>query len=126
MPEEEQGRRVGRGLFLATVAGGITSLAWGKSAWNAVSAVISPAAGSLAPFLPTQGWRIYTVSNSMPTFDRATWRLELGGLVQQPLSLSYDELLALPKATQISTFHCVTGWSVKNVHWGGVRLTELF
>jgi DMSO/TMAO reductase YedYZ molybdopterin-dependent catalytic subunit len=126
MPEQPEPKRYGRGLFLVTVAGGISSLAWGKSAWNAVSGVISPAAGSLAPFLPTQGWRIYTVSNSMPTFDRATWRLDLGGLVQQPLSLSYDQLLALPKATQISTFHCVTGWSVKNVHWGGVRLSELF
>jgi DMSO/TMAO reductase YedYZ molybdopterin-dependent catalytic subunit len=126
MPEQPEPKRYGRGLFLATVAGGISSLFWGKSAWNAVSGVISPAAGTLAPFLPTQGWRIYTVSGSIPSFDRATWRLELGGLVQQPLSLTYDQLLALPKATQISTFHCVTGWTVKNVHWGGVRLTELF
>jgi DMSO/TMAO reductase YedYZ molybdopterin-dependent catalytic subunit len=117
---------MGRGLFLVTVAGGISSLAWGKSAWNAVSGVVSPAAGSLAPFLPTEGWRIYTVSGSMPTFDRATWRLEVGGLVRQPLSLGYDELLALPKANQVSDFHCVTGWTVRSVHWGGVRLAELF
>ena len=126
MPEEQEGRRIGRGLFLATVAGGISSLAWGKAAWNAVSSTVSPAVGTLAPFLPTQGWRIYTVSGTMPGFDRATWKLDVGGLAQHPVSLSYDELLALPKATQVSTFHCVTGWTVKNVHWGGVRLSEIF
>jgi DMSO/TMAO reductase YedYZ molybdopterin-dependent catalytic subunit len=25
----------------------------------------------------------------------------------------------------VSTFHCVTGWTVKNVHWGGVRITDV-
>jgi len=34
--------------------------------------------------------------------------------------------LTLPKAEQVSTFHCVTGWTVKNVHWGGVRFQQLF
>ena len=32
---------------------------------------------------------------------------------------------ALPKVEQVSTFHCVTGWTVKNVHWGGVRLDDV-
>ena len=61
----------------------------------------------------------------MPVFDGPTWRLEIGGLVKRPRSLSYEELLALPRAEQISTFHCVTGWTVKNVHWAGVRFEHL-
>src|SRR5207302_167297 len=32
---------------------------------------------------------------------------------------------ALPRVDQVSTFHCVTGWSVKNVHWGGVRMHDV-
>ena len=118
-------RRYGRGVFLATVAGGLSSLVWGKAVWSHVSAAVSPIASAVAPFLPTGGWRIYTVSGSMPRFDRATWRLKVGGLVEQPVSLSYDDLLSLPRASQISTFHCVTGWTVNNVHWTGVRLTDL-
>jgi DMSO/TMAO reductase YedYZ molybdopterin-dependent catalytic subunit len=118
-------RRYGRGLFLATVAGGLTSLAWGKPVWSRVSAALSPAEG-LIPFVPTSGWRIYTVSGSMPSFDPATWRLNVGGLVEQELSLSHRELLALPRVTQVSDFHCVTGWTVKNVHWTGVRITDIF
>jgi DMSO/TMAO reductase YedYZ molybdopterin-dependent catalytic subunit len=34
-------------------------------------------------------------------------------------------LQALPRAEQVSTFHCVTGWTVKGVHWSGVRFADL-
>ena len=75
--------------------------------------------------MPTKGWRIYTVASSMPTFDPATWKLGVGGLVEQPLSLDYGALKALPRASQVSTFHCVTGWTVEGVHWRGVRIKDL-
>jgi DMSO/TMAO reductase YedYZ molybdopterin-dependent catalytic subunit len=124
--KQDEPRRYGRGLFLVTVAGGLTSLAWGKSAWNSVSGVVSPVAGAIAPILPTGGWRIYTVSDHMPTFDPATWQLQVGGLVEQKATLSYSQLRALPRVEQISNFHCVTGWTVPNVHWAGVRLSHVF
>ena len=117
-------RRYGRALFLATVAGGLTSLVWGKAVWGHVSGAIGPVE-SLVPLVPSGGWRIYTVSGSMPTFDPATWRLTVGGQVEEPVSFSYDELLALPRVNQVSTFHCVTGWTVQNVHWGGVRIQDV-
>jgi len=117
-------RRIGRGVFLVARAGGVSSLAWGKSAWDHVSGVLAPL-DSAIPLLPTGGWRIYTVSGSMPRFEPATWRLEVAGHVARPLSLTYDDLRSLPKAEQVSTFHCVTGWTVKNVHWGGVRLRDV-
>jgi DMSO/TMAO reductase YedYZ molybdopterin-dependent catalytic subunit len=117
---------MGRGLFVATVVGGLTSLAWGKNVWGHVSGVISPVAADIAPILPTQGWRIYTISDHMPTFDPATWKLEVGGLVEKPVSIDYAQLRALPRADQVSVFHCVTGWTVNNVHWGGVRLKDVF
>ncbi len=34
-------------------------------------------------------------------------------------------MLALPKVEQVSTFHCVTGWTVHNVAWGGVRIQDV-
>jgi len=120
--DPDQPRRYGRRLFLATVAGGLTSLYWGKAAWDHVSGAISPVTSAV---LPGGGWRIYTISGNMPVFDPASWRLKIGGLVEQPLSLSYDELRALPHVEQVSTFHCVTGWTVNDVHWGGVRLGDV-
>jgi DMSO/TMAO reductase YedYZ molybdopterin-dependent catalytic subunit len=122
---EPEPRRYGRRLFLATVVGGISSLYWGKAAWDQVSGVVSPVADAVAPILPSGGWRIYTISGQMPVFDPATWRLRIGGLVEQPVSLTYDELRALPRAEQVSNFHCVTGWSVNHVHWGGVRIGDV-
>jgi DMSO/TMAO reductase YedYZ molybdopterin-dependent catalytic subunit len=116
--------KVGRGVFLATVLGGLTTLWWGEGAWRNVSRAISPVE-SLVPLVPNGGWRIYTVSGSLPGFDPRTWRLEVGGAVDRPVSIDYRELRALPKVEQVSTFHCVTGWIVKNVAWGGVRMQDV-
>ena len=126
-PEPTPGRAlpVGRAVFLGTVAAGVSSLLWGKAAWDRVSGVVSPVAADVAPFLPTTGWRIYSVADHMPRFDPATWRLTVGGLVDRPLSLDYEHLRSLPRVEQISTFHCVTGWTVKNVRWAGVRLADV-
>jgi DMSO/TMAO reductase YedYZ molybdopterin-dependent catalytic subunit len=122
---EPEPRRYGRGLFLATVAGGLSSLVWGRTVWSRASAALGPAE-QLVPFVPTGGWRIYTISGSMPTFQQATWRLHVGGLVENELDLSYEQLRALPRATQVSDFHCVTGWTVRHVRWSGVRLADVF
>jgi DMSO/TMAO reductase YedYZ molybdopterin-dependent catalytic subunit len=47
------------------------------------------------------------------------------GLVEKPKRFSYKDLQAFPQAVQSSDFHCVEGWSVKNIRWGGVRFTEI-
>ena len=116
----DEPRRYGRGLFLLTVAGGLTSLAWGRPVWSRVSSAFDG-----VPLAPAGGWRIYTVAATMPVFDPATWRLDVGGLVGAPLTLTYEELRALPQTRETRDFHCVTGWSVENVHWTGVRVADL-
>ncbi len=116
-------RAYGRRTFLAVTAVGLSSLVWGRPVWHAFSGATQPLEDIAPGLFP--GWRIYTVSGSMPKFDPATWRLTIDGLVEKPVSLSYEQLLALPRADQVSTFHCVTGWTVKNVRWGGVRFSDL-
>jgi DMSO/TMAO reductase YedYZ molybdopterin-dependent catalytic subunit len=54
----------------------------------------------------------------------ADWRLEIGGLVEHPLSLSLDELRALPSRTQITRHDCVEGWSCIG-KWKGAKLSTL-
>ena len=106
---------------------GVATLFFGSEISRVTSSVTKPIADAtgLSRLVPSSGWRIYTVADTMPVFDRASWRLRIDGLVRRPLELSYDELLALPKAVQVSTFHCVTGWIVDGVHWGGVRFADL-
>ena len=127
-PRENVGaRRMGRAGFLGLVGAGTATLFFGRQISSVTSTVTKPFADAtgLSSIVPSSGWRIYTVAATMPTFDRASWRLRIDGLVRRPLELSYDQLVALPKATQVSTFHCVTGWTVTGVRWGGVRFRDL-
>lgn len=128
MPEDSDPRPYGRRAFLAVTLGGLSSLYWAKPAWHSASTLLRPAADVLPSAVRNvvpSGWRIYTVAATMPVFDPATWRLRIDGLVERPQELTYQDLLALPRAEQVSDFHCVTGWSVKNVRWAGVRFRDL-
>jgi len=127
-PKENVGaRRLGRAGFIGIVGAGVATLFYGRAISHVTSRVTNPVsdATGLTRLIPSGGWRIYTVADTMPSFDPATWRLRIDGLVRRPVELSYHQLLALPKAEQVSTFHCVTGWIVKGVRWGGVRFHDL-
>ena len=54
----------------------------------------------------------------------ASYRLNVSGLVDTPLTLSLDDLKALPSRTQITRHDCVEGWSCIG-QWKGVRLSHL-
>jgi DMSO/TMAO reductase YedYZ molybdopterin-dependent catalytic subunit len=54
----------------------------------------------------------------------ASYRLEIGGLVERPLSLSLADLRAQPSRTQITRHDCVEGWSSIG-KWKGARLGPL-
>ncbi len=52
------------------------------------------------------------------------WKLEVTGLVEHPLSLSLDQLRAMPSRTQITRHDCVEGWSCIG-KWKGAKLADL-
>jgi sulfoxide reductase catalytic subunit YedY len=54
----------------------------------------------------------------------ACWRLEVKGLVEQPMSLSLAELRAMPSTRQITQHCCIQGWSAF-AEWRGVPLAEI-
>ena len=54
----------------------------------------------------------------------ADYRLEVGGLVENPVELSLDDLRALGKQEQITQHHCIQGWS-GIAEWGGLSLAKL-
>ena len=54
----------------------------------------------------------------------ADWRLKVDGLVDHELSLSLEELRALPARTQITRHDCVEGWSCIG-KWTGAPLAEI-
>jgi DMSO/TMAO reductase YedYZ molybdopterin-dependent catalytic subunit/thiosulfate reductase cytochrome b subunit len=56
--------------------------------------------------------------------DFSEYRLKVGGLVDHPVELSLEDLLALGKQTQITLHHCIQGWS-GIAEWGGLPLSAL-
>ncbi|MES2753334.1 MAG: molybdopterin-dependent oxidoreductase [Pseudomonadota bacterium] len=56
--------------------------------------------------------------------DFADWRLAVGGLVAQPLSIPLATLRQLPAKTQITRHDCVEGWSAIG-KWHGPQLRTL-
>ena len=60
-----------------------------------------------------------------PEVATDAWKLEIGGLVENPMTLTWDRFLALPQAEDVSDFHCVTTWSRYDNHWGGVRFKTI-
>jgi DMSO/TMAO reductase YedYZ molybdopterin-dependent catalytic subunit len=54
----------------------------------------------------------------------ASFRLTVDGLVKNPLSLTLDEVKAIPSRTQITMHNCDEGWSAIG-KWTGVRLAAL-
>jgi DMSO/TMAO reductase YedYZ molybdopterin-dependent catalytic subunit len=53
------------------------------------------------------------------------WHLVVGGDVENPLTLTWEQFLALPQADDVSDFHCVTTWSRYDNHWKGVRFRTI-
>ena len=60
-----------------------------------------------------------------PAVPLQSWKLEVGGLVENPLTLSWNDFLNLPQAEDVSDFHCVTTWSRYDNHWRGVRFKTI-
>ncbi|MFM9033596.1 MAG: molybdopterin-dependent oxidoreductase, partial [Mycobacterium sp.] len=50
--------------------------------------------------------------------------LRVDGLVENPLELSYAQLLALPKQSQITQHYCIQGWSAIG-EWSGVSMRTI-
>jgi DMSO/TMAO reductase YedYZ molybdopterin-dependent catalytic subunit/thiosulfate reductase cytochrome b subunit len=52
------------------------------------------------------------------------WRLEVNGLVEQPLRISLDDIRSLERKSQITRHHCIQGWSAIG-EWAGLPLSVL-
>jgi hypothetical protein len=56
--------------------------------------------------------------------DRGSYRLEVNGLVDRNVTLSYEDLLQLPAYAEVAYMPCVEGWGFY-AKWTGFRVTDL-
>jgi DMSO/TMAO reductase YedYZ molybdopterin-dependent catalytic subunit len=52
-----------------------------------------------------------TALKGVQVIDKAAYRLVVDGLVEQPLNLSYQDLLAYPQVSKYTELDCVDGWN---------------
>jgi len=115
-------RLIGRAGFLGLLGAGTAGLFYGSNVQGFLGRVVPQ---QIQALVPTAGWRIYTIGDSMPNLVPASYRLDVTGMVGSAKRFTLADLRALPRADQVSDFHCVTGWTVGNVHWGGVRIQDV-
>jgi DMSO/TMAO reductase YedYZ molybdopterin-dependent catalytic subunit len=72
----------------------------------------------------TEKWPVLH-AGTVPDVDLATWEFRVFGEVEQPLSLTYDELKSLPQSEITVDIHCVTRWSRFDTAFRGVHWREL-
>ncbi len=86
--------------------------------------------GPVTPFITPSGdfYRIDTAL-SFPRINLSSWKVEIRGMVDKPLTLTYDDLLARPQAERIVTLCCVSnevgGEYISNASFQGVMLADL-
>ena len=128
------GRRelIQRAAFFAVLAavGGLAIRTIVRGASAVTPSRVFTNAGRMPPEI-TPNDQFYEVSKNIvnPRVDAATWKLEFKGDFASPISLTYDDLQALPWKEQYLTLTCISnrigGGLISNALWRGVPLKNL-
>lgn len=96
---------------------------------EALAARFEPVPGTRLELTANRDFYRIDINTRPPQIDAETWRLELGGLVLAPLSLSIEDLRSRPAVSQIVTLSCISnevgGDLISTGLWTGVRLRDL-
>lgn len=60
-----------------------------------------------------------------PRVSTDEWRLTIDGEVHSPVTLTWQQYMALPMTTLTTNIHCVTRWSKFGMEWRGVSVDDL-
>ena len=95
----------------------------------AIAAAHPPVAIPISEITPTPSF--YHVSKNVfdPRVSVAGWKLSIKGLVENPFTLTYDELTAMPAETVTTGMMCISnpigGGLIGSTNWRGVHLADL-
>lgn len=81
------------------------------------------------PVTPADQFYIVSKNIDDPTVDAHNWSLQVVGLVDQPLKLSYEDIMAMPSQEFVRTLECISnevgGDLISNGTWTGVRMSDV-
>lgn len=121
----DDGLLVSRKWFLASLGGVAAAIVGLQRLFSVTGGSSTSGSGRGAQRLSSSGlFPIRTVDDE-PKQTLEEWVLEVDGMVETPLRVDYAAWSALPRFEEDVDFPCVEGWTVKNVHWGGVHPMDL-
>jgi DMSO/TMAO reductase YedYZ molybdopterin-dependent catalytic subunit len=62
---------------------------------------------------------------TQPDIDAAEWKLEVSGLIYNPLSLGYEDILSFPSLTEVAHLKCIMAGLEGTGKWKGVPLKDI-
>lgn len=121
---------MGRRVVVGLAALGGAGVVWGSHVQNVLARWLGPLeardpTGLIALFPLGDTFRFYSVTGSVASRSAESYRLTVSGLVSRPATYTLAQLQAMTQTKLVRDFQCVTGWRVPQVHWSGVRLSEL-
>jgi hypothetical protein len=94
-----------------------------------LAARFAPAPGTRPEVTSVKDFYRIDINSIPPRVDPKTWRLEISGLVRQPLSLTLDQIRAFPSVSQAVTISCISnlvgGDLIGTNFWTGVRVKDV-
>jgi DMSO/TMAO reductase YedYZ molybdopterin-dependent catalytic subunit len=102
--------------------GGVTAVIAGLRALGGPAEVADKVGGPVADQFGT--FPVRSVED-VPDVPAGEWVVEVDGLVEKPLSVDRATWTRLQHTDQTVDFHCVEGWGVDDVRWGGVAPSVL-
>ena len=119
------------GWSVLAVAGavGLRFLLDGTESQESASLARPPSGGLETEVTPNSLFYVVSKNEVDPTVDVDGWRLEITGLVENPMTLTYDDLKDALPVEQYVTLECignvVGGDLIGNAKWKGVRLSAI-
>ena len=78
---------------------------------------------------PTYLFYRIDINPIIPVVDEKTWNLNVKGLVDKPLTVTYDEIRRMPSVEEYATLECVSnkigGDLISTALWKGIKLKDL-
>jgi DMSO/TMAO reductase YedYZ molybdopterin-dependent catalytic subunit len=69
--------------------------------------------------------RLYDMGGIQGKANPQDWQLKIHGEVEKPTTLTFQELLELKQIEITCDVHCVTGWTLLDSEWSGVKLSTI-
>ena len=88
-----------------------------------------PVPGTRPNVTPVEDFYVVDIAAADPLADLNQWRLAVKGLIDRPLSLTFDNLLALPRVDVYGTVQCISdkigGREIGTALFSGLRLRDV-